>query len=414
MIKSMARFPFFSNVAANVLAAAIVTSVPATHAETIAAPISVAPIGTIDGGLADVLNRQADALLSGNTHTLTDVPQLRRDVPESLLQSAQAMLEPSRRYVVQNLSAGQENPDAGAMANMTTVVFISTSMPEASLKALFKQASGRKDVALLLRGWKAPYFRELIGQIKKAMPQGKPEANVFIDPQAFEKYGISTVPVTIHKRAADKRWYQLTGEISVDGAIEEIERGRAGRVVGNTYAIAEPNILDVIRDRMARVDWKKQTLHARQSALQAPFNGVEMPVATASESHLFDPSITLSRDVTNPANGQLLAARGTRVNPLDLQPFPYTVVAIDPYDGRQMRWATNIVKSNPRTLVYVTRNAMHADGRPTWSVLGTRTFTLNEQAVSRFDIHAVPTRVVQEGRAMRVTTYTPASLASGK
>ncbi|WP_420213346.1 TrbC family F-type conjugative pilus assembly protein, partial [Burkholderia aenigmatica] len=266
----------------------------------------------------------------------------------------------------------------------------------------------------LLRGWKPPYFRELIGKIKKAMPQGKPEATVFIDPQAFEKYGVSVVPVTLHKRTSDKHWYQLTGEISVDGAIDEIERGRAGRVVGNTYAIAEPNILDVIRERMARIDWSKQIAHARQSAVQAPFNGVEIPVASKTESHLFDPSITLSRDVTNPANGQLLAARGTRINPLDLQRFPYTVVAIDPYDARQLRWASAIVKTNPKTLVYVTRNAMHSDGRPTWNVLGTRTFPLNEQAVSRFDIRTVPTRVEQEGRAMRVTTYTPASLVAGK
>ncbi|WP_249185283.1 TrbC family F-type conjugative pilus assembly protein [Burkholderia cenocepacia] len=374
------------------------------------------PAGAIDSGLAATLGAQRDALATNAKALLApvlgQVPQLSQDVPPQVLDAAQKLLDPSKKYVVQNLSAGQGNPDADSMASLKTVIFISESMPHATLQALFAQASGRKDVAFILRGWTPPKFRELIGAIKKDMPKGKPEANVFIDPQAFEQYGVDIVPVTIHERSSNHHWYQITGEISVDGAIDQIEHGHAGRVVGNTYPVAEPDILAVIRERMRRVDWNKQIKHAVDDARQAPFNGVEMPVSTKTASHLFDPSVTLSRDVTNPANGQIIAARGTRINPLQMQAFPYTVIAFDPYDPLQLRWAAEVVKRNPNTLAYVTRNAMHSDGRATWDVIGTRTFTLDEKAASRFDIESVPTMVRQEGLSMRVSTYTPTSLAA--
>ncbi|WP_227742889.1 TrbC family F-type conjugative pilus assembly protein [Burkholderia gladioli] len=372
--------------------------------------------GAIDPGLAATLGAQRDALSSNSRALLApvlgQVPRLSSDVPPQVLDAAQKLLDPSKKYVVQNLTAGQGNPDAESMASLETVIFISASMPHATLQALFAQAAGRKDVAFVLRGWKPPKFRELIGAIKKDMPKGKPEANVFIDPQAFEQYGIDVVPVTLHERSSNHHWYQVTGEISVDGAIDEIEHGHAGRVVGNTYPVDEPDILAVIRDRMRRVDWNRQIQHAVDDARQAPFNGVEMPASTKTGSHLFDPSVTLTRDVINPANGRLIAPRGTRINPLQMQAFPYTVIAFDPYDPLQLRWAAEVVKSNPNTLAYVTRNAMHSDGRATWDVIGTRTFTLDEKAARRFDIESVPTLVHQEGLSMRVSTYAPSSLAA--
>ncbi|QMI50002.1 conjugal transfer protein TrbC (plasmid) [Burkholderia sp. MBR-1] len=376
-------------------------------------PLTTGDPRELDPALANALDRQGQRLAAGQGGTLADVPALRSSVPAHVLTEAQQVLAPGKRYI-QNLTAGEGNPDGAGMAKVTTVVFISTSMPQSSLEALFAQASGRSDVAFVVRGWTPPNFRELVGKIMAQMPKNKPQANVLVYPQAFEQYGIDVVPVTLHRRSADGKWFKLTGEISVDGAIAEIERGRAGKVVGNTYKIAEPDILSVIRTRMAAIDWNKQIANARASARQRPFDGIEMPRASRTDSHLFDPSIVLSRDVVNPANGQLLARKGTAINPLDLQPFPYVVLAFDPYDAWQMQWAIAQVKAHPSALVFVTRNAMHGDGNPTWGVLKTRTFPLDERAATRFDIKAVPTLVRQEGRSMLITTFAPGAAPRGE
>ena len=366
----------------------------------------------LDPGLAATITQQVTGADSAGTGLLSQVPALNADVPAAVLQQAEQMLAPSKHYV-QNLTAGEANPDTADMAKVTTVVFISLSMPQSTLATLFAQGSGRKDVAFVLRGWQAPDFSQMIGAVMKQMPKGRPQASVLVYPQAFEEYGIDQVPVTIHQSKKTHKWYKLTGEIALDGAIAELERGHGGRVVGNTYPIAEPDILEVIHTRMAATDWTKQMADARQHAAERPFSGVEMPRAARTESHTFDPSVVMARDIVNPANGQLLARAGQRVNPLELQSFPYVVLAFDPYDNRQLQWAADMVKAHPTAIVFVTRNAVHADGQPTWNVIHTRTYPLDERSAERFDIHSVPTMVQQQGKAMLVQTFAPSDTSGG-
>ncbi|AOZ11194.1 TrbC family F-type conjugative pilus assembly protein [Cupriavidus malaysiensis] len=306
---------------------------------------------------------------------------------------------------VQNLVTGQGNPNLQGLEGVTTVVFISLAMPARTLQSYFRQAEGRKDIVFLLRGWVPPLFSETVGQVNSLMKGMKSPANVLVHPEAFRTYRVDQVPVVLHRRQADQGWYRVTGEISLAGAVSEIEAGRVAKIVGNTHPISEPDVIEVMEKRYAALDFEKIRRSAIQSAADRYFSGLVVQHATRSETRLFDPSITVEYDHVDPVNGNVLLKKGTRINPLEKRPFPYTVIAFDPTDPKQLEFANALLRTAQKPMVFVTRNALHEGGRTTEQVLGTRTYPINELYMQRFGISAVPAVVRQRGLQMEVTTY---------
>ncbi len=336
---------------------------------------------------------------------------LSKQPPAELMREAEAMVKGGKEHVLQQI-AGSAAPQHD-MSDINTVVFISMSMPETTLKSLLNQGTGRADTIFVLRGWMPlndasaakpkpiTGFQEIMNRLGTLIKDQEHPPTIMIHPYAFETYKVEHVPVVLHKRSTGV-WKRLTGEISIDGAIEEIERGRT-TAVGPVWKVAEPNILNIIEERARRYDWNLALKNARQRSLDRLFDGMEVPYAKSTSSTLFDPSVVVDRDYRG-ADGKIILARGTIINPLDKQPFSSAVIAIDPYDIGQLKLAKQWLQDNPNAIVFVTRNAVHADGRPTWEVLGIRTYPINELAMQRFGISSVPSLVKQFGRKMLVHT----------
>ncbi|RME60443.1 type-F conjugative transfer system protein TraW [Candidatus Parcubacteria bacterium] len=122
-------------------------------------------------------------------------------------------------------------------------------------------------------------------------------------------------------------------------------------VFGNTYSIAEKDAVNAIKDRIRELyrngtidKLKKEWLEKAKWRLRHgpdPVPGIV--VASQNRIRTFDPTFTLDHDVFD-HEGRLIAAKGTRVNPLDYQPLTKQYIFIDGRDKAQVDWALKKLK----------------------------------------------------------------------
>ena len=117
-------------------------------------------------------------------------------------------------------------------------------------------------------------------------------------------------------------------------------------VMGQTWAIEEPDLLATIGDRLSAMQanggiermQRALVVRARERVMRpTPVRGLVR--ATAPRRWAYDPSIVVEHDIRD-AQGNLIAARGRRVNPLDFVSMRTSLVFVDGDDRAQIEWAT--------------------------------------------------------------------------
>lgn len=108
-----------------------------------------------------------------------------------------------------------KSPDSGIF------VFVSFSMPKASLIELNKQAQ-KYNATLVMRGIYKNSFREMRKKILEISPDG---LSINIDPKAFEQYNIKQVPTFILVEN-NKEIHRLAGNVSLEYAHEKLSEGK--------------------------------------------------------------------------------------------------------------------------------------------------------------------------------------------
>lgn len=117
------------------------------------------------------------------------------------------------------------------------MVFISLSMPQATLQRLVDQAS-RAKASILIRGLTKGSLRDTVAQVQSLIGQRK--VAIQIDPQAFERYTVVQVPSFVIVRsgarlastpacaygscASPEDFVRLAGDVSLDYALSHIQR----------------------------------------------------------------------------------------------------------------------------------------------------------------------------------------------
>ena len=114
-------------------------------------------------------------------------------------------------------------------------IFVTLAMPEASLSALIAQAA-RAEAVLVLRGAKNGSVRQTLEAARKLI--GTQAVAWHIDPPAFTRYHVTAAPTFVLTRAsaqpsacadavclADHDFAKVTGDVSLDYALEAIARG---------------------------------------------------------------------------------------------------------------------------------------------------------------------------------------------
>ena len=116
-------------------------------------------------------------------------------------------------------------------------------------------------------------------------------------------------------------------------------------VRGATWPVAEADLLEQIEARLTAMQRSGEMARIEREARSRARSGLEEPepvpgIAPAREtrSRLFDPAIVVERDIRLP-DGTLIAAAGTRVNPLASHALSRDLLFVDGRRDVEIAWA---------------------------------------------------------------------------
>ncbi len=181
-------------------------------------------------------------------------------------------------------------------------------------------------------------------------------------------------------------------------------------VRGATWPVAEPDLLARIEARLkdlqhsgelARLESQART-RARQK-LEAPDPVPDLAPARKRQTRLFDPAVTVARDIRT-ADGTLIAAAGTRVNPLERTALARDLLFVDGRREAEIAWALS--HERPSKIVLLAGrplDLMRRHRRPLF-------FDMGGRLAARFGLRLTPALVAQDGAQLRITEIPVESL----
>lgn len=302
----------------------------------------------------------------------------------------------------------EQGPPRPKVPDNVMYVYISLSMPEETIKALFLQALGLKkdySVIFLLRGWEPPGPNALVARLNALFPEKeslRELPNVQINPVLFTEQAVQEVP-TFTTKSKKGEWVSVIGSTSILDAISRVEGSKyLGEVIGPTFEIEEPNILELIQERITKFDWTDQVNKAKSRALTRKTTGSQLPTVEKDESYLVDLTIVNNGDLKG-STGEVFSKQGDSVNPFDYLSTQRRYVFFDGNDPNQLKQAiawrsehdyVTLITTLPFSTIESRKEAIGALGQPVHEI--------NQLLIKRFRLKAVPSIAYQEGRMLRV------------
>ena len=193
--------------------------------------------------------------------------------------------------------------------------------------------------------------------------------------------------------------------LAIAGLIEPGASAKDLGVRGATWPVAEPDLLEEIEARLAGMQRSGALARLEGEARERAWRKLEEPdpvpgIAPARDhrSRLFDPSIAVARDIRTP-DGVLIAAAGTRVNPLERLPMTRDLIFVDGRRAAEIGWA--LAHERPAKIVLLAGrplDLMRRHRRPFF-------FDAGGRIAARFAIAATPTLIAQDGQVLRITEF---------
>lgn len=129
--------------------------------------------------------------------------------------------------------------------------------------------------------------------------------------------------------------------------------------MGETFPIIESDLLATIAARLRTLEasggiaaLQRQMQEQAVASVRRPKPVAGLTPATTPREWLFDPSVVLEDDLVD-AKGQLVAARGTRANPLDHVGLAQALVFVDGSDSAEVDWAVRRWSASAAKIVFV-------------------------------------------------------------
>lgn len=183
-------------------------------------------------------------------------------------------------------------------------------------------------------------------------------------------------------------------------------RGEDLGTIGPTYAITEQSFLEFITGKLQQKQTSGElTQLEKEAALRAERNVREpQPVpgistARAARSFYFDPSVTLTTNVTD-NKGNILYPAGTRANPLDIVSLSKHLLFLDARDPHQVTRAKSLIDYYGGKVKPILVGGSYLDLMKAWQI--PVYFDQYGVLVKRLGIEQVPAIVSQEGQRLRI------------
>jgi len=187
--------------------------------------------------------------------------------------------------------------------------------------------------------------------------------------------------------------------LAITSQVEARDYGQHGAV----FSVIERDLLEQIHARLTAMEKSGETQRRNDELKQRTVARVNRPEPVAGLTRAetarrwaFDPTITLETDIRG-AKGELIHARGTRVNPLDSVPLRAELLFFDGDDPDQLAWALGqspgakliLIKGAPLELMKARQRRFY--------------FDQGGKLIGHFGIKSVPARVRQQGRLLDVS-----------
>ncbi|MBU2765018.1 conjugal transfer protein TraW [Acidithiobacillus ferrivorans] len=214
-------------------------------------------------------------------------------------------------------------------AHAKTLVFISLSMPDGVLRRMFANDVADKPLlhstVFVLRGWqpKPTGLPDMDEKLIKLFPKNKEQPTIEVDPLLFTKHQVNRVPVVIHETPKGQ-WGAVVGAgYGLRSAVARIDHGKGSgtKVFGQIWKIAEPNLIDTIKQKAQHYNWEKheETALKNNMVIMSKKLAVHLPESKKPLNYLWNPSVISNRTVSFPGVGTLVK-RGAMINPLRYYP----------------------------------------------------------------------------------------------
>jgi conjugal transfer pilus assembly protein TraW len=175
-------------------------------------------------------------------------------------------------------------------------------------------------------------------------------------------------------------------------------------VMGQTWPIVEPDLLATIDTKLRALEGNGSIERMQRELVAKTENRVRNPLpvpgisATQKDrSWMFDPSIVVEADVRD-QKGNVIAARGARVNPLALIDMTTDLIFVDGSEAGQLEWATNNWASDKAKIIFVSGSPFDRMGEFQRRFF----FDQHGKLTSHFGIAHVPAVVSQKGQLLEV------------
>lgn len=312
----------------------------------------------------------------------------------------------------QRCDAGSRESCAAVDARHGTFIFVSSSMHDAEIRSALTHAKN-VDAEVIVRGIQPGESLDQAFRFWHALAESAgvvPE--VRIDPELFKRFDIQTVPTIVHEDTSGVA--RVSGMSNAQWLIEQVSiNGRQDYGLrGTTVEIAERDLIEEMKERVANVDWDKQTTQAKKR-MWSNFDYVNLPRADKPASRLLDPTMTVTRDVVT-QDGRLIAAAGTQLNSLKTIGLSRRYLVFDPTDLRQFELVQSKYQAgdwSDRPLTILFTQVDHADGNATlkkvFTTFKTKAYLYTDLIQAKFGLTALPSTVEQSGHQLLINTYSP-------
>lgn len=170
-------------------------------------------------------------------------------------------------------------------------------------------------------------------------------------------------------------------------------------ILGQTFSIAEPDLMEEIKRRAASTDWKAMMQRKDPSTFSA-FQTANLPPTASPASFLFDPTYTLPQHVVD-GRGTVLYPAGTTINVYERRKFPGRTIVISP-TIEHFKWLNEVAKPTAQDKVLMAG----ANMLDVQQLAGAnRVYALDARIIERFGLRSVPSIVQQEGTLLRVQEF---------
>jgi conjugal transfer pilus assembly protein TraW len=362
--------------------------------------------------LTDILD-STDTLVEQHTKQAENIASLENKVTLSEQDIRQAQRKPDfqqysemmPQFMDENMSnmADVPNKDTRYGEDIYAYIAVSQSQPKEWFESLYLELSTTykdKNVVVAFQGAPKGQLATFALAIEQAMPDNNDgRYAIVVDPIIFERMQVDKVPMFIIR--TDKGWRKTLGEMSLSQAHDYARQDyNVFSATGKTYDIAEPNMMTLMKEAMAKqfaeedvVGNMQQQVRAQKPAL------VSLTNAESPSTYMVDPTFTVNEDMI--FDGVVFAKKGDKVNPLESMPLTETYAFADLTNPAHVELLQQWKNQFPSLRVFSTIMPSVDQKKTLISQFGYLS-QINKLLVDRFSISEIPAIAMQQGVKLRV------------